>query len=72
MRIPLPFHTVTPLTHFWGTDNVNLVLQEEVLEWLDQHDIRFKIEYVEVGIDVDYFIIFSSEEEALWFKLRWV
>lgn len=71
MRLPLPFHTVTTLTHFWGTDRANLVLQEPVLEWLEQHDMRFKIEYVELGIDVDYFIVFEREDAAMWFKMRW-
>jgi hypothetical protein len=72
-RLLLPLHLVSTLALFWCSNNPLLILQEDVLEWLEDNDICFEISYGRIGIEDegDHYIGFPSHYDAVAFKMRW-
>ena len=71
---PIPHHLLTSLATFWCSDDADLILVEEVRNWLNEHDMPFQIGYVDdpdLEDECDHYIFFQSHYDAIEFKMRW-
>jgi hypothetical protein len=72
-RLPLTYDLITPLGHFWCSDNPQLILQPQVIEWLEENDILFYLGYdnMDLAEGCDHFIVFENHYDSVNFKMRW-